>query len=125
MAMRHGGPLYRLYQRRWPEFNALGDFNPGSDSMNLCGYSIPNGSYTLYVQAVGKPSITNQMSGAVKFTLKLLRRTSTTVQSLGAQPILDDDSFGRVGRSDCDCSRAIRGIQQCDRTVLLRLAKGE
>ena len=48
---------------------ALGQASPGSGSLNLCSYSIPGGSYTAYVQAVGKPSILNQMSGAVKFSL--------------------------------------------------------
>jgi hypothetical protein len=47
---------------------SLGNVNAGLDSMNLCSYSIPHGSYTLYVQAVGKPSFTNQISGPVKFT---------------------------------------------------------
>ncbi len=47
---------------------SLGEFNASTTSMNLCSYSIPNGTYTLFLQAVGRPSITNQMSGAVKFT---------------------------------------------------------
>lgn len=48
---------------------ALGDAAPGTGSLNLCSYSIPSGSYSAFVQAVGKPSIANQMSGAVKLTL--------------------------------------------------------
>ncbi len=48
---------------------ALGEAAPGTNSLNLCSYSIPNGNYTAYVQAVGKPSITNQISAAVKLTL--------------------------------------------------------
>lgn len=48
---------------------ALGDANPGTNSLNLCTYSVPDGTYTAYVQAVGRPSIMNQMSAAVKFTL--------------------------------------------------------
>jgi hypothetical protein len=48
---------------------SLGEAYPGTGSVNLCSYSLPNGSYVSYVQAVGKPSIGNQMSGAVKFTL--------------------------------------------------------
>ena len=47
---------------------SLGEFNASTTSMNLCSSSIPNGIYTLFLQAVGRPSITNQMSGAVKFT---------------------------------------------------------
>ena len=33
--------------------------------MNLCSYSIPDGTYTFYVQAVGKPSILNQISSGL------------------------------------------------------------
>src|ERR1700751_2044684 len=45
---------------------SLGQANPGVGSMNLCNYSIPDGSYNFYVQAIGKPSITNQMSSSVQ-----------------------------------------------------------
>src|SRR5215831_13549620 len=41
---------------------SLAQVDPGLGSMNLCSYSIPDGTYTFYVQAVGKPSITNQIS---------------------------------------------------------------
>jgi hypothetical protein len=47
----------------------LRDAAPGTGALNLCSYSIPNGSYTGFVQAVGKPSILNHMSGPVKFSL--------------------------------------------------------
>ncbi|HKU24968.1 MAG TPA: hypothetical protein VJQ54_05815 [Candidatus Sulfotelmatobacter sp.] len=47
----------------------LADVNPGNSSLNLCSYSIPNGSYTAFVQAVGKPSIANRMSAGIKFQL--------------------------------------------------------
>ncbi len=47
---------------------ALGDAMAGTNSLNLCSYSIPNGNYILYVQAVGKPGIANQISGPVQFT---------------------------------------------------------
>jgi hypothetical protein len=47
---------------------SLGEVNAGLTSVNLCNYSIPSGSYTLYVQAVGRPSMTNQISGPVQFT---------------------------------------------------------
>jgi hypothetical protein len=44
----------------------LGQVSVGVGSMNLCSYSIPDGSYTFYVQAVGQPTITNQMSSGVQ-----------------------------------------------------------
>jgi hypothetical protein len=62
---------------------ALGDSNAGTASVNLCSYSIPNGSYTLFVQAVGKPSITNQISAPVTFTSNC---SGSTTVSLGTNP---------------------------------------
>lgn len=47
----------------------LTDTQTGNYSMNMSGYNLPSGTYTLYVQAVGKPSIMNHMSGPVKLTL--------------------------------------------------------
>jgi hypothetical protein len=48
---------------------SLGQANPGAGTLNLCNYSIPDGTYTFYVEAVGKPGITNQMSAAVQAKL--------------------------------------------------------
>ena len=39
----------------------------GTHSMNVCSYSPDNGKYSLFVQAVGKPTIRNQMSSQVEF----------------------------------------------------------
>ncbi len=47
----------------------LGQTNPGVGSINLCSYSIPDGTYTFYVQAVGRPSVTNQISAGVQAKL--------------------------------------------------------
>lgn len=48
---------------------ALGNTPAGTRSLNLCSYSIPNGAYMAFVQAVGKPAVMNQMSGGTSFTL--------------------------------------------------------
>jgi hypothetical protein len=65
----------------------LGNVNTGLTSANLCSYSVPNGSYTLYVQAVGKPSISNQFSGPVKLTSTCtVGTTSDPTVSLGTNP---------------------------------------
>jgi hypothetical protein len=65
----------------------LGNVNTGLTSANLCSYSVPNGSYTLYVQAVGKPSISNQISGPVKLTSTCTAvTTSNPTVSLGTNP---------------------------------------
>jgi hypothetical protein len=37
-------------------------------SLNLCSFPVPAGSYKLFVQAVGRPSIANQITGAITYT---------------------------------------------------------
>jgi hypothetical protein len=39
----------------------------GTHSLNVCSYSPANEKYSLFVQAVGKPTIRNQMSSSVEF----------------------------------------------------------
>lgn len=56
---------------------ALAQANPGTNSLNLCSYSVADGNYTGYVQAVGKPSMTNQISRAVSFTKSCAPATPT------------------------------------------------
>ena len=66
---------------------ALEQSAPGTNSLNLCSYSIPNGHYTAYVQAVGKPSITNQISAAVAVTLNCATSTGNNGEfTLAANP---------------------------------------
>lgn len=66
---------------------ALEQSAPGTNSLNLCSYSIPNGHYTAYVQAVGKPSITNQISAAVAVTLNCATSTGNNGEfTLAASP---------------------------------------
>src|SRR5580704_2642665 len=48
---------------------SLSDLSARTGSLDLCSYSVPNGNYIAYLQAVGKPSITNQISGAVPVSL--------------------------------------------------------
>jgi hypothetical protein len=60
---------YTVYASRdGQELMPLEDQLPGSNSLNLCSYSLPPARYAFYVQAIGKPSLTNQISGAVKYT---------------------------------------------------------
>jgi hypothetical protein len=42
----------------------------GSNSLNLVSYDLAPGTYTFYVQAVGKPVIVNHLSNAVQYTVK-------------------------------------------------------
>jgi len=78
---------------------SLDEASPDTRSLNLCSYSIRDGSYTLYVQAVGKPSITNQMSAAVKMTLGCTA-TGTTGAGLtmGANPAAVTIAMGGSGK---------------------------
>jgi hypothetical protein len=46
----------------------LTDVATGERSLDLCSFSIPNGSYSLFVQAVGKPTLANQISGALSYS---------------------------------------------------------
>jgi hypothetical protein len=76
----------------------LADLNAGTNSVNLCSYSIPNGSYTFYVQAVGRPTITNQMSGPVSLTSTCETGTSSsTTVWLGTNPSAVTISSGGSG----------------------------
>ena len=78
---------------------SLGEAYAGTGSVNLCGYAVPNGNYVSYVQAVGKPSIANQMSKAVKFTLNCTQDSSTNGNlSLGANPSALTISTGKSGK---------------------------
>jgi hypothetical protein len=47
----------------------LGNFSVGTRQVDLSTYSLAPGGYTLYVKAVGKPSIRNHMSGAVSYSV--------------------------------------------------------
>jgi PKD repeat protein len=47
---------------------SLGDFPIGTHSLDLSSYGFPSGPYSLYVKAVGKPSILNHISAAASYT---------------------------------------------------------
>ncbi len=46
----------------------LTDAAAGTHSLNLCSFPIPSGNYKLFVQAMGKPSLTNQITGSIAYT---------------------------------------------------------
>src|ERR1700687_748654 len=83
----------------------LANVNAATSSVNLCSYPMPNGSYTLYVQAVGKPSIMNQMSGPVTFSASCqtstagggTTTTSATSLTFGTNPSALTISSGGSG----------------------------
>lgn len=45
----------------------LMDVTPGNRSANLCSFPVPGGSYKLFVQAVGKPGLANQITSALTY----------------------------------------------------------
>ena len=47
---------------------SLTNLATGLHSVNLCSFPIPSGNYTLYVQATGKASMANQMSGPLSYS---------------------------------------------------------
>jgi hypothetical protein len=60
---------------------------PGNRSVNLCSFAVPNGSYKLFVQAVGKPIIANQITSAVAYSPACgSSNTASSGFSLNASP---------------------------------------
>ena len=45
----------------------LTDQTVGTHALDMCGYSLAAGNYKLFVQAIGKPSLKNQISAAVAY----------------------------------------------------------
>jgi hypothetical protein len=56
---------------------SLTDIATGITSLNLCAFPIPNGNYQLFVQAVGKPSLANQISGVTTYSSTCEASTSS------------------------------------------------
>ena len=46
----------------------LADVSVGTNSLDVCDYPLPAGKYSLYVQAVGRPSLRNHISSAIPYT---------------------------------------------------------
>jgi hypothetical protein len=46
----------------------LTQLESGINSLNLCSFAIPSGNYKLFVQAVGKPSLANRITGAITYS---------------------------------------------------------
>ncbi len=79
----------------------LTDIANGIHSLNLCGFPIPSASYQMLVQAVGKPTLANQMSGPTAYSPSCASTsppapTPTTV-SFGASPATINIPSGMSG----------------------------
>jgi hypothetical protein len=46
----------------------LAQLESDSSSLNLCSFPIPSGNYQLFVQAVGRPSLANRITGAINYS---------------------------------------------------------
>lgn len=76
----------------------LSDLATGNYSLNLCGFPIPNASYEMFVQAVGKPSMANRITGPISYnsTCPVPTPTPATV-SLSAAPSSVTIAAGQSG----------------------------
>jgi len=77
----------------------LNTMPPGSRSLNLCSYSLEPGTYQAFVQAVGKPTMRNQMSAAVKFAACSASPQTAGTIALGATPAALNVSAGKPASS--------------------------
>jgi hypothetical protein len=59
----------------------LGEFPTGNRTLNLGSYALPPAQYTVYIKAVGKPSIRNQMSAAVSYSVKASSASDSSASS--------------------------------------------
>jgi hypothetical protein len=78
----------------------LANMAVGLRSANLCSYSMSAGNYVLYVQAVGKPSMVNQISSPASFPSTRCGSSGsagTPTLSLGAAPSSLAIAAGRSG----------------------------
>ncbi|MGB7602236.1 MAG: endo-1,3-alpha-glucanase family glycosylhydrolase [Candidatus Sulfotelmatobacter sp.] len=64
----------------------LTDIASGIHSLNLCGFPIPDGNYKMFVQAVGKPTLANQISGATSYTATCVAAQPTSPPSPAPPP---------------------------------------
>jgi hypothetical protein len=64
----------------------LTEMETGSNTLDLCQYSLAAGNYTLFMQANGKPNLTNQMSGPLKYTPKCSAPSAPATIALRASP---------------------------------------
>jgi hypothetical protein len=65
---------------------SLTDLSAGLRSLNLCGFPIPNSNYKLFVQAVGKPTMANQIAGPLNYNSTCGGKNSGPTLSFSAAP---------------------------------------
>jgi hypothetical protein len=75
----------------------LADAATGIYSLDVCQFSVPNGNYQLFVQAVGQPSIATRMSNAVSYAARCVPPASAPSISFSASPETVTVSSGATG----------------------------
>ena len=81
----------------------LNDLASGLHTTNMCSYSLAAGNYTLYVQAVAKPSLRNQISAPIRYSphcSTTATATGTTKIALAASPSAATISSGQSANTN-------------------------
>ena len=79
----------------------LNDLATGQHALNMCSYSLAAGNYTLFVQAVGRASFKNQMSGAAHYSPHCTsRKVRTTKLFLKLSPPVTTIVPGKAAKID-------------------------
>ncbi|HXM04371.1 MAG TPA: hypothetical protein VN939_17305 [Chthoniobacterales bacterium] len=65
---------------------SLTNMTAGLTSLNLCSFPIPAGNYMLFVQAVGKPTLANHITGAISYSPSCVSGKPPATISLSASP---------------------------------------
>jgi hypothetical protein len=92
----------------------LAEMETGSNALDLCQYSLAGGSYTLFMQANGKPNFTNQMSGPLKYTPQCSAPAAPATIALRASPssviIMDGEESSPGSQISLSCSDLPAGM---------------
>ena len=81
----------------------------GSRNLDLSSYGLGTGSYTLYVEAVGKPTIKNQMSGAVGYNQQTNQQDYVTV-SAPSGGLTGQSPVHYIANASTSCSKGVSAI---------------
>ncbi len=74
---------------------SLGDYPASSRTLDLSTFGLAQGTYSVYLKAVGKPSIINHMSAAVNYTASVVQSPATPADfSLSASAQVSSVSKG-------------------------------
>jgi hypothetical protein len=87
---------------------ALNTMPVGSRALDLSSYGLGTGGYTLYVQAVGKPTIKNQMSGAVGYNQQTNQDSVTVSAPSGG--LTGQSPVHYIASASTSCSKGVSAM---------------